>query len=58
MCPGVVPVGLRCGEWSGGVVKLVGAVSVEPGDGAGDVVEYVVDAAVGFDVVVVLAQIH
>ena len=40
------------------MVKLVGAVSVEPGDGAGDVVEDVVDAAVGFDVVVVLAQIH
>lgn len=37
---------------------MVGAVSVEPGDGAGDGVEDVVDAAVGFDVVVVLAQIH
>ena len=31
---------------------MVGAVSVEPGDGAGDGVEDVVDSTVGFDVVV------
>ena len=37
---------------------MVGAIVVEPGDGAGDVVEYVVDAAVGFDVVVVLAEVY
>ena len=37
---------------------MVGAVSVEPGDGAGDVVEDVVDSAVGFDVVVVLAEVY
>ena len=40
------------------MVKLVGAVSVEPGDGAGDGVEDVVDAAVSFDVVVMLAQVY
>ena len=37
---------------------MVGAVSVEPGDGAGDGVEDVVDLAVGFDVVVMLAQVY
>mgnify|MGYP001756577532 FL=1 len=37
---------------------MVGAVSVEPGDGAGDGVEDVVDAAVSFGVVVMLAQVY
>ena len=37
---------------------MVGAVVVEPGDGAGDGVEVVVDLAVGFDVVVMLAKVY
>ena len=37
---------------------MVGAVAVEPGDGAGDGVKDVVDSSVGFDVVVVLAEVY
>ena len=37
---------------------MVGSVVVEPGDGAGDWVEDVADSAVGFDVVVVLAEVY
>ena len=37
---------------------MVGTVVVEPGDGAGNRVEDVMDSAVGFDVVVVLAEVY
>ena len=37
---------------------MVDAIAVEPGDGSGNGVEDVMDSAVGFDAVVVLAEVY